>query len=161
VSTLPALRPATKSERQRAILELIRARAVRTQEEIVAALHERHLDVTQATISRDIKELGLARVHDAQGLRYVVTEAGETPAASRLGIVVREHVRSLEFVGNLGVVRTRPSTAPLVAALIDQAHFDEVAGTVAGDDTILIVLRSEAASARLAERLRGDAERPS
>ncbi|MGI8847789.1 MAG: arginine repressor [Candidatus Dormibacteria bacterium] len=160
MSSAPALRLTTKLERQHAILDLIRTRTVRTQDDIVGALHERHLDVTQATISRDIKELGLARVHDPDGLRYVATEAGESSASSRLRAVMREHVRSIEFIAHLGVVRTRPSTAPLVAALVDQAHFDEIAGTIAGDDTILIVLRTQEAAQRLAERLRGEEEIP-
>jgi transcriptional regulator of arginine metabolism len=67
---------------------------------------------------------------------------------------MREHVRSMEFVAHIGVVHTRPSSAPLVAAVIDSAHFEEVAGTVAGDDTVLVVVRSRPGARRLAERLR-------
>jgi transcriptional regulator of arginine metabolism len=156
VSVITTLRPAGKAERQLAILDLVRGRAVRTQEEMVAALHGRGLDVTQATVSRDIRELGLARVHDPDGLRYIAAgEAAEEPSplSTRLRSVMRDHVRSLEFVENLGVVHTRPSSAPLVAAVIDQSHFDEVAGTVAGDDTVLVVARSRGGARRLAERL--------
>jgi transcriptional regulator of arginine metabolism len=148
---------ATKTERQQAILDLVRDRKVRTQEEIVAALHRRGLDATQATVSRDIGELGLARVHDPDGPRYVIggVDADEpSPVSTRLRAVMREHVRSMEFVEHMGVVHTRPSSAPLVAAVIDTAHFEEVAGTVAGDDTVLIVTRSRPGARRLAERLR-------
>ncbi|HYA00578.1 MAG TPA: arginine repressor [Candidatus Binatia bacterium] len=155
------LRPAAKAERQEAILGLVRARTVRTQDEIVAALHRRGLEVTQATVSRDIRELGLARVHDPDGVRYVATGSGTeepSPVSTRLRAVMREHVRSLEFVEHIGVVHTRPSSAPLVAAVIDTAHFEEVAGTVAGDDTVLVVVRTRPAARRLADRLRGAIE---
>ena len=129
---------------------------MRTQDEIVAALRRRGLDATQATVSRDVRELGLARVHDPDGLRYVAAGEAEepSPVSSRLRAVVREQVRSVEFVEHIGVVHTRPSSAPLVAALIDSAHFEEVAGTVAGDDTVLVVVRSRPGARRLAERLR-------
>ena len=133
--------PAAKAERQQAILDLVRDRKVRTQDEIVVALHRRGLDATQATVSRDVRELGLARVHDPDGLRYIAAADTDepSPVSTRLRAVLREHVRSMEFVEHIGIVHTRPSSAPLVAALIDSAHFDEVAGTVAGDDTILVI----------------------
>ncbi len=149
--------PTGKAERQRAILDLVRSRAVRTQEEIVASLHQRGLEATQATVSRDMRELGLARVHDPEGVRYVATGGGPdepSPTTARLRTVMREHVRSMEFVEHLGVVHTRPSSAPLVALVIDAAHFEEVAGTVAGDDTVLVVARTRPAARRLADRLR-------
>jgi transcriptional regulator of arginine metabolism len=143
-----------KVERQQAILDLVGGRAIRTQEEVVAALRGRGLEVTQATVSRDLRELGLARVAAGEGMRYIapVPEA-EGSVNARLRSVVREHVRGVEFVDFLGVVRTRPSTAPLVAAAIDGARFDEVAGTVAGDDTVLVVTRGAQAAMALRVRL--------
>ena len=157
MSISSALRPTGKAERHRLILDLIRASAVRTQDEIVAALHSRGVEATQATVSRDIRELGLARVHDPDGPRYVATggDAEQTsPISTRLRSVMREHVRSMEFVEHLGVIHTRPSSAPLVAAVIDAAHFAEVAGTVAGDDTVLVVVRTLPGGRRLAGRFR-------
>ena len=80
--------------------------------------------------------------------------------------MLREHVRSVEFVDFVGVLRTRPSTAPLVAAAIDGARYEEVAGTVAGDDTVLVIARGSTAAAALRARLqtmlgrRGDAPAP-
>jgi transcriptional regulator of arginine metabolism len=144
-----------KSVRQRAILDLVRARAIRTQDELVDALRGLHLDVTQATVSRDVRDLGLVRAADGEGLRYVsgVGDVDPQGPSSRVRAVFRDHVRSIEFVDHLGVVRGRPSTAPLVAAAIDAAHFDEVAGTVAGDDTVLIVARGRAAASQLRARL--------
>lgn len=156
--TSPAVagaRPVGKAERQRAILDLVRMRAIRTQEELVEALHGLRLDVTQATVSRDVRELGLARVHDGDGLRYVgdVADADPGGTAARLRAALRDHLRSIEFIGHLGVLRTRPSTAPLVAAALDAARFDDVAGTVAGDDTVLLVARGGAAARRVRARL--------
>lgn len=154
---------ATKSRRHEAILDLVRSRPVHTQEEIVAALADRRLDATQATVSRDLRELGLLRVSDRDGIHYVAgTPVGDEPPSigARLGAVMRDHARSVEVVGQLGVLRTRPSTAPLVAAAIDAARLDEVAGTVAGDDTVLVVARGAEAATRLARRFRtyiGDA----
>ena len=143
-----------KAERHRAIVDLVRAHPIRTQDELVDALRGLRLDVTQATVSRDVRELGLVRVPDGDGLRYASSADVDPGGASpRLRSAVREHVRSIEFVGHLGVIRTRPSTAPLVAAAIDQAHFDEVAGTVAGDDTVLVVARGTDAARTLQRRL--------
>jgi transcriptional regulator of arginine metabolism len=159
----PVTAAAAKHERRRAILELVRARPIRTQEELVSALGARHLDVTQGTVSRDIRELGLVRVADPDGHRWVAPGDPAMSAAhavdddarlgSRLERVVREHVVALEVVDTLGVVHSRPSTAPLVAAALDQARLPEVAGTVAGDDTILVVCRGRRAAARIEERL--------
>jgi transcriptional regulator of arginine metabolism len=144
-----------KAERHRAIVDLVRAHPIRTQEELADALRGLRLDVTQATVSRDVRELGLVRVPDGDGLRYVASPADVDPGgtSARLRSAVREHVRGVEFVGHLGVIRTRPSTAPLVAAALDQAHFEELAGTVAGDDTVLLVARGNEAARRLQKRL--------
>lgn len=146
-----------KPARQAAILELVRTRAIRTQDELVDALQAFNLDATQATVSRDIRELGLQRIAEPRGARYVVTpNATEEPPGigSRLRTVMRDHVRSVEFVEVTGVLRSRPSTAPLVAAALDAARLEDVAGTVAGDDTVLVVARGRTAAARLQRRLR-------
>ena len=146
----------SKPARQRAILDLIRTRPIRTQEELVAQLHRRRLDVTQATVSRDIRELGLLRVHENGGPRYVAAAAEydlET-ASMRLRNALREHVRVIEFVDLFGVIHAAPGTAPLVAGAIDGARFDEVAGTVAGDDTVFVLTRSRPAAQRLLMRLK-------
>ena len=150
-----AVARASQPERQRAILELVRARDIRTQEELVDALRGLRLDVTQATVSRDIRELGLVRAVDGGALRYVTGMGQLDPQGptARVRSVFREHVRSIEFVDNLGVIRGRPSTAPLVAAALDAAHLDEVAGTVAGDDTVLVIARGRAAASALHARL--------
>ena len=123
MSASAVLSPMVKTERQHAILELVGG-ASRPDPggDRDRASRRRGLEVTQATVSRDIRELGLVRVHDdrmgcATSPAAVPTEA--SPASTRLRAVMREHVRSMEFVEHIGVVRTRPSSAPLVAAVID------------------------------------------
>jgi len=154
---------APKPERQRAILDLVRTSVIRTQEDLARALRRRRLAVTQATVSRDIRELGLLRVHDRLGARYVVAAAEiDVDAAHEcLRSAMREHVQVVEFVDLLGVVHTAPGSAPLVAAALDGARFEEVAGTLAGDDTVLIVARSRPAAQRLLMRLKTMAVRAS
>jgi transcriptional regulator of arginine metabolism len=146
----------SKSVRQRTILQLVRNGVIRTQEELVTQLRRRHLDVTQATVSRDIRELGLLRVHGDGGPRYHVpaAELDSTAAARRLRNAMQEFVQTIEFIDLLGVMHTAPGSAQLVAAAVDGARFEEIAGTIAGDDTILVVARSRPAAQRLLLRLR-------
>jgi len=122
-----------KEERQRAILELVRQRPVHTQHELARALAERGFSATQATVSRDIQELGLVRT-------------GEGYATGGAPAMVSELVLSVTQVQFLVVVRTPSGTANLVARALDEAQVEGVAGTVAGDDTIIVVLRDDAAA---------------
>ncbi|MHB8717609.1 MAG: arginine repressor [Candidatus Dormibacteria bacterium] len=155
--TAPA---STKQARQWAILDLVRTRAVHTQEELVTALRRQRIEVTQATVSRDIRELGLLRVSGEGGPRYVppAAEVDENATMRRLAGALHEFSVSIEFIDLLGVIRTLPGSAPLVAAAIDNARFDEVAGTLAGDDTILLITRSRPAAQMLLLRLRAISE---
>jgi transcriptional regulator of arginine metabolism len=147
---------AGKRSRQRAILDVVRTRTIRTQDELVSALHRRRLDVTQATVSRDIRELGLLRIAGDGGARYVLpgAEIDERGARLRLHNALREHTQGIEFIDLLGVVHAQPGTASLVAVALDNARFEELAGTVAGDDTVLLIARSRPAAQRLMARLR-------
>ena len=124
----------TKAERHSAILELVNRGSVHTQQDIAAALARRGMRITQATISRDIQELGLVR----SGSGYRSSAA-----------LVRELVLSIEIVEPMAVIRTPPGTANLVARRIDESGLPGVAGTVAGDDTIIAVLRQPAAGRAL------------
>lgn len=146
---------AAKPARHRAILKLVRGRVIRTQDELVEQLHRRRFVVTQATISRDIRELGLLRIHDDAGTRYVapVAELDMEQTSERLRNALREHVRAIEFIDLFGVVHTAPGCAPLVGGALDASRFDEVAGTIAGDDTVLVIARSRPAAQRLLLRL--------
>jgi transcriptional regulator of arginine metabolism len=146
-----------KPARQRAILDLVRTTAVRTQDDIVDGLRRKRMDVTQATVSRDIRELGLLRVHDGSGARYRVPVAELDSGATlrRLRSAMREHVLTMEFIDLIGVMRTSPGSAQLVAAALDGARFEEIAGTVAGDDTVIVITRARPAAQRLLLQLRG------
>jgi len=127
-----------KDQRQQAILDLVSRGAAHTQQDIAAALSRRGLRVTQATISRDIHELGLVR--SGEGYR------------SQSGLV-RELVLSIELIEPMAVIRTPPGTANMVARRIDEAALPGVAGTVAGDDTIIAVLRERKAGRALRDLL--------
>ena len=129
---------ATKAERHSAILELVNRGSVHTQQEIAAALARKGMRTTQATISRDIQELGLVR--SGRGYRSAAA-------------LVRELVLSVEVVDPVAVIKTPPGTANLVARRIDEAMLSGVAGTVAGDDTIMVVLRRRSAGRELKELL--------
>ena len=128
----------TKARRHSAILQLVNGGNAHTQQEIAAALARRGMRATQATISRDIQELGLVR-----------SGAGYRSSAA----LVRELVLSVELVEPVAVIRTPPGTANLVARRIDEAELPGVAGTVAGDDTIIAVLRKRGAGRALRELL--------
>ncbi len=134
-----------KEDRQRAVLQLVATRPVHSQEELVSLLQRQGFDVTQATISRDIKELGLAKVpireNGTEIFKYVVPTAAVN-YVSRLHRAVAELVTSIEGSVNLIVLRTPPGSAMLVASAVDEAKWPEVLGTLGGDDTVLIVVRS-------------------
>ena len=128
----------TKTQRHNAILEVVNRGSIHTQQEIARALARRGVRATQATISRDIQELGLVRA----GSGYRSSAA-----------LVSELVLSIELVEPMAVIRTPPGTANLVARRIDEAALAGVAGTVAGDDTIIAVLRNRGAGRALKELL--------
>ena len=137
-----------KERRQRAILTLVATRPVHSQDELVALLEAQGFAATQATVSRDIKELGLVKVpirangtDDDNLFKYVVP----SPVAnyvSRLHRVVAELVTTVEGCLNQLVLHTGPGSAMLVASAIDEAEWPEILGTIGGDDTILVILSS-------------------
>jgi transcriptional regulator of arginine metabolism len=128
----------TKTQRHHAILDLVNRGSAHTQQDIAQALARRGMRTTQATISRDIQELGLVR--SGEGYRSSVA-------------LVRELVLSIELVEPVAVIRTPPGTANLVARRIDEAALPGIAGTVAGDDTIIAVLRKPGAGRALKDLL--------
>jgi transcriptional regulator of arginine metabolism len=132
-----------KTKRQRAILSLIAARPIRSQEELAHLLEAQGYEVTQATVSRDIKELGLMKVPlrngNGQQFKYVEPTTG-TVYSSRLHRVVAELAQSVKGSGNIIVVRTPPGSAMMLASAIDGAEWTEVLGTIAGDDTVFVAI---------------------
>jgi transcriptional regulator of arginine metabolism len=134
-----------KARRQQAILDLIARERLASQEEIRTGLGGFGIAATQSTISRDIEELGLARVHDADGVRYVVHgEAAEPNGAAPTGMLRRlldEFALSVVRSGAGVLIRTPPGAASALAEGIDRAGLADVAGTIAGDNTILVLGR--------------------
>lgn len=130
-----------KLQRQRALVDLVRRKPLPTQHEIRAELALGGHEATQSTISRDLEELGLVRLRDAGGkLRYALpTEAATARVAERLRTLIAEFVISVEPAENLAVARTTPGAANAVAEAIDHAAVEGILGTLAGDDTILLV----------------------
>jgi transcriptional regulator of arginine metabolism len=138
-----------KAHRQRAILELVKSRPIHTQEELVQELRRLDHPVTQATVSRDIRELGLTREPGPLGSRYAARGA----LGLRAGQVLRDFITAVEGVQFMAVVHTPPGTANLVAVAIDEAGWPEVLGTVAGDDTVFVVSPDVRARKSLEQRL--------
>jgi transcriptional regulator of arginine metabolism len=131
----------TKNQRQRMIADWLREHRVGSQEELVARLSLAGLTATQATVSRDLLELGAVRLKRAGSIRYVMpdqVEAGH--AAAKLDRLLGEWVDAIIPAGNLLVLKTPPGSANLVANALDAAGLDEVAGTLAGDDTIFVAI---------------------
>ena len=131
-----------RTQRQLAVKKIISSREISSQEELLAVLHGEGFDLTQATLSRDLKILKVAKVpHSRKGYVYVIPEGvvGE-PQKSNTDFLV-DGFRDLRFSGNLAVVRTRPGYASSIAAVLDQADPYEIIGSIAGDDTILLIMR--------------------
>ena len=142
-----------KRERQSTIRELIIGRAVSSQEELRRLLLQRGWDVTQSTLSRDLREMRVARVPDTDGPRYAVTDAPEETGRPGLDALLPSLFARVDGVGELAVLRTVPGGAQSIAVALDSENLPDVLGTIAGDDTILIVCRSSAARERLVRRL--------
>jgi transcriptional regulator of arginine metabolism len=154
-----------KARRQQVILELVSKERLSSQAEIRNRLADAGIEATQSTISRDIEELGLARLHDQGGLRYVPPGEmngnagnsgsgngtnGHRPALRRL---LKEFAVSMTASGNVLVITTPPGAAHLLAEGLDHAGIDEMAGTVAGDNTIMAVSREGISAVLLEEAL--------
>ncbi|MDP8994011.1 MAG: arginine repressor [Pseudomonadota bacterium] len=129
--------------RQKAIAELIRAEPLASQEEVTARLARLGFTVTQATVSRDLEQLGAVKVKRGGQLAYALSDQlGDSDwAAARLQRIFAEWVQSIEAAGNLVVLKTPPGSAHLVGLALDQARLPEVAGTISGDDTLFVALK--------------------
>ena len=146
-----------KRERQAVILELVQAGAISSQEELRRLLGARGWEVTQATLSRDLRDLGLARVSTGDGARYVVPDALAEDDRPTLDATLTQFVGSVDGVGELVVLRTLAGGAQPVAEAIDAEEWPEVLGTIGGENTILVVCRSADARVEVMRRLRDGA----
>ncbi|WP_448608199.1 arginine repressor [Geodermatophilus sp. URMC 60] len=156
----------TRSARQARIRELIEAQPVTSQTQLAALLAEDGIEVTQATLSRDLEELGAVKLRGSDGApaSYVLPPENAPlrpaqAAPARLTRLLGDLLTSAEGSANLAVVRTPPGAAQFLASAMDKVGLPDVLGTIAGDDTLLVVSRRPDGGAALADRLRAMAER--
>ena len=151
---------ANKRERHDTILEIVNARVVSSQEDLRKLLLQRGWDVPQATLSRDLRELRLARVPTPEGARYAITDGSIEESRAALDTLLPQLFLRIDGVSEMLVLRTVPGGAQPIAAALDGEAWSDILGTVGGDDTILIICRSVAARERVMRRLRGMAGEP-
>ncbi len=137
------------------ILEIIMKQDIETQEDLTQALKKNGMKVTQATVSRDIKELRLIKQMSRSGrYKYASLASQDAMLTDRLVRLFKESIVSLDHAGHMVVLRTIPAAAQAAASAIDAANFDEVVGTIAGDDTIFVVVRQAEDAEDVKERFR-------
>ncbi len=144
------------ADRTRLIRRLVQDERIETQHDFVRALRRHGISVTQATVSRDIKRLGLVKVPDDGRNRYALPGSAAVPrpeAGQHLRAVMAEFAREVVTAVGLVLLKTVPGGAAPVAQAIDDVHWEEIAGTLAGEDTIIVVPRVRAASRAIADRL--------
>ena len=143
-----------KTVRQMAILDIIAKQDVETQEELAEALRARGIQVTQATVSRDIKELRLLKVLTPSGsYKYATADKAENGLSERFIRMLAESLLSVAASNNLIVVKTLSGSANVAAEALDSLHWPEILGTLAGDNTILLIIRTEAEAPEVVRRI--------
>lgn len=143
-----------KTVRQMAILDIIAKQDVETQEELAEALRDRGIQVTQATVSRDIKELRLLKVLTPSGsYKYATADKAENGLSERFIRMLAESLLSVAASNNLIVVKTLSGSANVAAEALDSLHWPEILGTLAGDNTILLIIRTEAEAPDVVRRI--------
>jgi len=143
-----------KAQRHAAILRLVRDKRIGSQEQLKERLAAEGFNVTQATLSRDMRDLGLAKVSDPDGGAFYAVPADREVPHPSLQRLLPALLLEMDGVGPLLVVKTPQGSAEALGGALDGAALDEVLGTIAGDDTLLVISRSEAAREALAVRLR-------
>lgn len=144
-----------KTKRQTKILELIQKHDIETQEELSAYLTKEGFQVTQATVSRDIRELKLTKIAMDNGRqRYAVLSDSDTGMAEKLVRVLREGFVSMDYAGNILVIKTVSGMASAVGAAVDAMKLSEIIGSIAGDDTLMCVIRTEEDAVNIMNKLR-------
>lgn len=133
-----------KSERQMMIKQMVLNEEIGTQDDLLIRLKDKGLEATQATISRDIKELNLVKTPSSRGgTKYTIYQNNQLTIEDKLSSTLKEVVESITQVQFMNVVKTIPGNAHVVGALMDDIDFSEVVGTVAGNDTIMIISKDE------------------
>jgi transcriptional regulator of arginine metabolism len=147
---------AARTQRLHALAELLRGGAIGSQEEATERLRSLGFAVTQATVSRDLDQLGAVKVKRGGVLTYALPDqlGAADWSSERLERIVAEWVVSVETAGQMLVLKTPPGSAHLVASAVDQAQMPEIAGTVSGDDTLFVALRDGVATSAMLARFR-------
>ena len=144
-----------KTKRQNEIVRLISTCDIDTQEELASELRKLGYKVTQATVSRDIRELRLIKVAaKGGGFKYAKPERHETAVSERLARILTESLVNVGASGNIIVVKTLSGSANVAAEALDNLGWSEILGTIAGDNTIFVVVRNEAETTEVSERIR-------
>ncbi|GIP32283.1 transcriptional regulator AhrC/ArgR [Paenibacillus sp. J2TS4] len=145
-----------KGQRHIKIREILAGREIETQDDLVQALRESGFQVTQATVSRDIKELQLIKTPLDDGrYKYSLPPDKHYNPSFRLKRALTDHYVSIDYTDNLVVMKCMPGTANAIGALIDNLEWEEIMGTICGDDTILIICRTKVQSKQFVERIIG------
>jgi len=143
-----------KANRQAKILDIIREKEVETQGELTKYLSAAGFDVTQATVSRDIHEMKLTKIAGTSGYRYALPSRRDTAGLARLRRVFSDGFVSMDYAGNLLVIRTFNGMAMAVAAALDGFNLPEMVGCIAGDDVVMCAVKSEQEAVLLMEKLK-------
>lgn len=144
-----------KTVRQVAILDIIEKQEIETQEELASALNARGIRVTQATVSRDMKELRLIKVLTSSGkYKYATGDQADNNLTDRFIRMLAESLLSVSAANNLIVVKTLSGSANVAAEALDSMHWPEVLGTLAGDNTVLLIIRSNEETVTVTSRIR-------
>ncbi len=143
-----------KNSRHRKILELIKNFQIETQDDLAKKLKKSGFDVTQATVSRDIKELGLIKVVVGDSYKYFqASEPQQSYTINRLSRLLQDSSLMIDHSENLIIIKTLPGMANAIAVCIDQVNWPEAIGSIAGDDTILMVIKPKGAVTKIAATL--------
>jgi transcriptional regulator of arginine metabolism len=140
----------SKKTRHARILDILRKNAVSSQEELSEMLAKNGVDVTQPTLSRDIRELGLVKI---RGTYHIAEEQASAPAVESIRRSLREMVVQSGHSGNIVIVKTSPGYGHSLGVVLDAAHWPEVLGTVAGDDTVFVLLRDHRLGRKILRRI--------
>lgn len=143
-----------KVERHSKIIEIIGKRDIETQEELADALNSEGYNVTQATVSRDIRELKLSKISVNGRQKYVVLNRNETVLVDKYKRVLKDGYVSMDMAQNILVIKTVSGMAMAVAAALDSMDWNEIVGTIAGDDTIMCAIRTVEDTKALMEKIR-------
>lgn len=143
-----------KTKRLISIRQLIETELISSQEELLFRLKELGVEATQSTLSRDLKFMKVAKIpHKEKGYIYIIPENINEQKEEKISSILTDAILSIDFSGNLAVIKTLPGYANAVTVLIDSENYFEVLGTIAGDDTIFIVMREGVSRSQLVEVL--------